>query len=461
MIKYEKELSAYIVNQLYDLFNKLCKDDYIIPKYRIICIFINGNTTERNQYEFENFQYINCTEVENLSRDNDDDMKGKSILDDFEQKYEYEFYNCIDEYSLGVMFETQHIPYETNFFNYILSTYFKTKKTAIENLLKTSEEYKKSSIFVDFLNRSIFRALNCGYETESIISQAVTGFFYYCYGIDINLITTLSCETYEGIDNVCGIYIPRKYVGRGKRSNELTIKLNKKLDFNFHEIRRIRKYMEISKGELNIVLDSNKRVIGYTNKKAKKYEGEIEIDGKLNWTFYLGHLRLIYNAGVYRIISNMEVELRIDFDYIPFALPKRQTERIFNIICESKKQTHGTTIVFGETEQIKKETMRLAYYNRCIQISPINLVKNMGILLNLTSIDGAVLVDFNGQCYAIGVIFDGDMATKGNMERGARYNSTVNYIERQKQKGYDFLAVVVSEDKTIDIYPYSRTEDSK
>lgn len=76
----------------------------------------------------------------------------------------------------------------------------------------------------------------------------------------------------------------------------------------------------------------------------------------------------------------------------------------------------------------------------------------MDIVLNLTSIDGAVLVDFDGNCYAIGFILDGDMAIKGNIGRGARYNSAVNYIERQKKKGNDFFAVIFSEDKTIDIY---------
>ena len=182
------------------------------------------------------------------------------------------------------------------------------------------------------------------------------------------------------------------------------------------------------------------------------------INGKLNWKFSIGNYEVVFHTGVYRIINKNNIEKpKINLHNIPFILTNRQKETISKITCKTQEQSHGTTIVFGNSRQIKEETKRLTFYNRCIQISPINLIRNIDIILNITSIDGAILVDFNGNCYAIGAIFDGDMEIKGNIERGARYNSTVNYIERQKRKGHEFLAIIFSEDRKIDIYPESWT----
>lgn len=41
----------------------------------------------------------------------------------------------------------------------------------------------------------------------------------------------------------------------------------------------------------------------------------------------------------------------------------------------------------------------------------------------------------------------------GSPARGARYNSTLNYIERRRKEGQKMVAVIISEDKTIDTYP--------
>ena len=65
----------------------------------------------------------------------------------------------------------------------------------------------------------------------------------------------------------------------------------------------------------------------------------------------------------------------------------------------------------------------------------------------VTSIDGAVLLDLECTCYGVGVILDGEAKSKGNLSRGARYNSALTFLDGKK--GY--MAVVVSEDRTIDI----------
>ena len=72
----------------------------------------------------------------------------------------------------------------------------------------------------------------------------------------------------------------------------------------------------------------------------------------------------------------------------------------------------------------------------------------------ITAIDGAVLVDPSSTCHAIGVILDGSITKKGDPSRGARYNSAVRYVESQKEDHtYTCLAIVVSEDGTVNLVP--------
>lgn len=72
---------------------------------------------------------------------------------------------------------------------------------------------------------------------------------------------------------------------------------------------------------------------------------------------------------------------------------------------------------------------------------------NQKLLKGLTSIDGVLLADYAGNCYAFGVILDGKASKHGSPAKGARHNSLLAYIEERE----GCIAVVVSEDKHIEI----------
>jgi hypothetical protein len=72
---------------------------------------------------------------------------------------------------------------------------------------------------------------------------------------------------------------------------------------------------------------------------------------------------------------------------------------------------------------------------------------------HLLGIDGALLVDPNGDCHAIGVILDGTASSHGNPGRGARYNSAVRYVESAFDRGIQTLAIVVSADGGVNYVP--------
>jgi DNA integrity scanning protein DisA with diadenylate cyclase activity len=66
----------------------------------------------------------------------------------------------------------------------------------------------------------------------------------------------------------------------------------------------------------------------------------------------------------------------------------------------------------------------------------------------LTQIDGAMLLDTEGYCHAIGLILDGLASEHGDAARGARYNSAIRYVETST---HNCLAVVVSDDGLINL----------
>jgi hypothetical protein len=123
-------------------------------------------------------------------------------------------------------------------------------------------------------------------------------------------------------------------------------------------------------------------------------------------------------------------------------------DELWRIVRNAARQKHGTMIVItsdaaGEADRLEEQSTVLR--------KPVPLTKE--ILLMLTSIDGAVMVDPSGVCHAAGVILDGNAVKgKGDSSRGARYNSAIRYIHAA-EKNSECLAVVISEDGTINLMP--------
>lgn len=118
---------------------------------------------------------------------------------------------------------------------------------------------------------------------------------------------------------------------------------------------------------------------------------------------------------------------------------------LWDIMSQASKQKHGTMIVISD--HAKQEAERLKNQSTPIQakILPADLT------LPLSSIDGALLLDTNATCHAVGVILDGITTERGNPARGARYNSAIRYSEYVKTQKHACLIVVISEDGMIDL----------
>jgi hypothetical protein len=127
------------------------------------------------------------------------------------------------------------------------------------------------------------------------------------------------------------------------------------------------------------------------------------------------------------------------------AMPEEVQKRVWRIVDAATTEPHGTMIVV--TARAAEETSRLV--SQCTRIEPVVLGDDM--VRRVTSIDGAVLLDDEGRCHAVGVILDGRATPAGRPSRGSRYNSALRYVTGDG--GGPTLAVVISEDGRVDLLP--------
>lgn len=124
-----------------------------------------------------------------------------------------------------------------------------------------------------------------------------------------------------------------------------------------------------------------------------------------------------------------------------------QVDRLWSMTLSAAEASHGTMLVVHRSAHT--EAARLV--PQAQRVEPRHL--SHGTLAAVTNIDGAVLVDVDGQCHAVGVILDGHATGNGDPSRGARYNSAVRYHEAERD---DSLVIIVSEDGMINLLPALR-----
>jgi hypothetical protein len=169
---------------------------------------------------------------------------------------------------------------------------------------------------------------------------------------------------------------------------------------------------------------------------------------------FLGHAtwELAHASAVLMRVTNGLPRLpRADLDEDVFrddlvrtfgTLDAQRFDRLWSLALAVIRQHRGTTLVISERAQ--EEAVRLG--NQALRLDPLPLVAAHVPLL--TAIDGALLIDPDGTCSAIGVILDGRATRGGDPARGARFNSAVRYVEGAD---HPCLAMVVSEEGTVDV----------
>jgi hypothetical protein len=114
--------------------------------------------------------------------------------------------------------------------------------------------------------------------------------------------------------------------------------------------------------------------------------------------------------------------------------------------------THGSMLMVAEDAATEAERLS----DQGTPIAPVKMKPEL--LERVSGIDGTILLDPAGICHAIGVILDGEATNDCSPARGSRYNSALRYVRNEK---FARLAIVASDDRTIDLTPLLRPQIRK
>jgi len=126
--------------------------------------------------------------------------------------------------------------------------------------------------------------------------------------------------------------------------------------------------------------------------------------------------------------------------------------QIWDLYSAAIVQDHGALIVIASDGA--EEAKRLKHQGMLIEPQ----LMTAHLLQHVCDIDGAIILDPHCVCHALGVIIDGLANDECLTSRGARYNSGIRYIRSSDNPR---LAIVISDDRTLDIIPLLREQIQK
>jgi len=254
------------------------------------------------------------------------------------------------------------------------------------------------------------------------------------------IITHISSQYYESARSIGIIAFTRN-------SDEAIIPIED-LPFTLDYSKLLRKLLETTRYNYCLLV-SNFKLYGIGNPSTTilKYK----ITGHLTWDLIdeTDNQVLRYKQGRYYLPLSTEIEELHKLDRKDkFSNDMKKTLNV--IVNNLHLAEHGALIIISneakrEAERLCRKSMGLLAKN------PISILE-ASVLKALTSVDGAVFLDENGQCYAFGVILDGKAGVQGNPARGSRYNSAKTYVANCAVECLQVYAIVRSEDGDTDIF---------
>ncbi|MEH2362224.1 DNA integrity scanning protein DisA nucleotide-binding domain protein [Nostoc sp.] len=270
------------------------------------------------------------------------------------------------------------------------------------------------------------------------------GKFGNWYGL-FEACNTISSLNYEGAEGIGRMLLAK----RGHPNVETTLTLLTPI--KLQNYRAVRKLLEMSSDEICLLSDSD-YIYGLGNIKGSYKqcaEDLFLVNFTKHYTWELLHanhvmMRVTYRQPELPKASINKHKFETDIQRIFPEITAKEILKLWELILEATSQKHGTMVVVSSGA--REESNRLK--NQATVIEPVEITPQ--IMKVITAIDGAVLIDPSSTCYAIGVILDGLASDNGSPARGARYNSAIRYVETSD---YPCMAIVVSEDGSIDLVP--------
>jgi len=269
--------------------------------------------------------------------------------------------------------------------------------------------------------------------------------------------TALASTQYEKRDSIGSIIVS----ARQHPNVEPVVSLLESVPIT--ELRTSRKLLQLSVPGLSLLFDGDgiygagKVVQGYDVQAKNLFTIKFTNPGTWELLHHEQPLMIVVNGNPRLPIPGFpEVEMRHHLTQLFGTLGREAQANLCNLAKAACDQKHGTTFIISSGAVPEAERLQ----QQCFRLNPLPLTP--ALMPSLTDIDGAVLLDVDGRCHAIGVILDGRVGVHGtivgNRGRGARFNSAVRYAADGNCPRS--LIIVRSEDGMIDFLPGGETQSA-
>lgn len=270
---------------------------------------------------------------------------------------------------------------------------------------------------------------------------------------DLNKISSLSYE---------GQPIEGKIIIFNPEDDTVHFYLKFKHQVSVRNYRWIRKLLHMTTKDISLISDGNKiyglGCLNVNNPNAINATFFIEFLDHYDWCLYYqdrGIIRSVYDKPM---VTKTIIEQKLFIDNFVRIFPNSTYENqqhIWDLVNYALCDLSGCMLVI--VDDAENEAKRLA--KQSTPIEPILLTKEL--LTRVRRIDGSILLDYTGMCYAIGVILDGDVNLKCSPARGSRYNSAMRYVYGKVKRQIGRLAIIISDDKSVEVEPLLRPKISE
>lgn len=459
-----------------ELFNSL--DERLSPKVFLIAIL---NTPEANrpfislecpdcEYCIKDFQSLKAVGIQHSLTAETESNKKADLLS---IAYTTEIQRILRSHvngknnenfiSLPVYIDGYQVYVVTELNKKILNTYYYLTRDRSPTGQRISRSFIESIIKV-YLDASI-QALKAKSQSEFNVLSKSRDELVSKAGHDFMTTVSMSGQNPSGLHvlyDACNTISSLKYEGAegfGKMviasPGHPNVKMTMELENPIHikDFRKVRKFLELADNQ-QLILSDSVLIYGLCQLKGK-YNYHDESLFIVNFTKHF-HWEVVHHdhimvsvafrmPGLYNERINRE-KFYSSLKRLFTGIDKARMHTLWDITMEATKQKHGTILAISSLAE--QEALRLS--SQCFKIRPIKI--NKDIIHQITSIDGAVLIDIDCTCHAIGVILYGIASGNGDSSRGARYNSAIRYYEYMENKAKTML-VVISEDGLIDLIP--------
>jgi hypothetical protein len=319
-----------------------------------------------------------------------------------------------------------------------------TITTILEEATKNLEKPEPGSGFSQTLNRDPTDILRQAGRTLMSTPAAAT----YEHGDLFTAANLISALHHERAESQGSIIIARDNHPAVKTALRFTQAIP------LRDPRWARKALQLTRKDLALISDSTNLLgLGTIKDYDPTNEDLFTIDFIKHYTWDLRHhgttlLRTAYGIPGLPKKPLSEADFRSRLHRRVQHTTDDQASKLWTLIDRASRLGHGTTIVISN--EAPAEATRLE--TQGTPTEPIDL--DPELLQAVSHIDGAIILDQNGTCHAIGVILDGPATPKGIPARGARYNASIRYTTAHP----DSLAIVVSDDGTVDLVPNLREQ---